>query len=200
MARISHLTFDSKGPRRGLLGWIAGKPERSPLRSSEDGSVPSPAQSQAEASVKASPGPPESSHARSSATSSAGLPATPPENTPASTSDDFPPLNVVRIGDTVQIGRSADEKVEWSNQDFAGLFLRWLTTEYPSSRNGWVAAIDIETEFFSRFQEATGCHYLECGALYQGLGKVTEKRERTYKDGTGKRCSLTEYKVRREAS
>jgi hypothetical protein len=110
-------------------------------------------------------------------------------------------LTVVKIGDTVRIDRPPDEKDEWSNEDFARLFLQWLATEYPACRDGgWVSVPDIDDEFFLRFREAAGCPYLECGALYQGLSKVTQKRERTYKDGTGKRCSMTEYKVPKAAA
>ena len=90
--------------------------------------------------------------------------------------------------------------IEWTNADFAGLFLRWIAQEYPACRNGWVSVFDIETEFFPRFQEAAGCHYLECGALYRGLGAVTQKRDRRYTEYSGKRHSMTEYKVARAAA
>jgi hypothetical protein len=63
-----------------------------------------------------------------------------------------------------------------------------------------VSAWDIEEEFFPRFQEAAECFYLECGALYRGLGKVAKKRDRTYTNRVGKRCSMTEYKVPKAAS
>ena len=115
-------------------------------------------------------------------------------------SDSLPRLTVYRIGDTVRIDRPPDEMVEWTNESFASLFILWLATEYPTTRNGWVCAFDIETEFFDRFQEAAGCSYLECGALYRGLGKVTKKRERTYTQHDGKRCSMTEYKIAIPAS
>lgn len=85
--------------------------------------------------------------------------------------------------------------VEWTNADFAHLFLHWLAREYPAYRNGWVSAFDIETEFFERFQEAAHCYYLECGALYRGLGAVTKKRDRRFTEYSGRRCSMTEYLV-----
>jgi hypothetical protein len=209
MTRISHEIFDNKGGKRRLLGWLTGEPVKpspgSSANGSTDGSAGSPAPLQAETSLKSS----EETAAGSSATSSASSPASSPESTPANGSDSspdgfhdgFPPLIVVRIGDTVRINRPPDRKFEWSNEDFACLFLRWLATEYPACRNGgWVSVPDIDDEFFVRFQEAAGCHYLEYGALYQGLGKVTQKRERQYKDCAGKRCSMTEYKVPRAAS
>ena len=70
-------------------------------------------------------------------------------------------MTVSRIGDTVRIDRPPGEMVEWTNVDFAGLFLRWVARKYPACRNGWVSVFDIETEFFPRFQEAAGCRYLE---------------------------------------
>ena len=167
--------------------------------------------SSANGSVKASAGPSLTTSAeaseRSSASSPAGSPAdTPdgsPENTPAngseSTADSFPPLSFVRIRDTVRIARPPEERLEWTNQDFARLFLWWLATE-PAFGNAWVSVHDIETELFPRFQADSGCHYLEVGALYRGLGKVTQKRERTYTEYSGKRCSMTEYKVPKSAS
>jgi hypothetical protein len=85
--------------------------------------------------------------------------------------------------------------IEWTNPNFARRFLLWLATEYPDCRNGWVSVLDIETEFFPRFQVAAGCHYLACGALFRGLGKVTQKREHTYTEFSGRRCSMTEYRV-----
>jgi hypothetical protein len=156
--------------------------------------------------VKASAGPSLTTSAeaseRSSASSPAGSPAdTPngsPENTPAngsdSTPDSFPPLNFIRIGDTVRVARPPEERLEWTNQDFARLFLWWLATE-PTCRNGWVSVPDIDDDFFARFQADAGCHCLGVGALYRGLGAVTQKRERNYTDFTGKRCSMTEYLV-----
>jgi hypothetical protein len=54
---------------------------------------------------------------------------------------------------------------------------------------------DLETEFFDRFRDAAGCTALEDGALIRGLGKVTTKREKTYRSGAGERYTLTEYKV-----
>ena len=122
-----------------------------------------------------------------------------PANGSENTSDDFPPLSFVRIGDTVRIARPPDERLEWTNQDFAHLFLWWLATE-PVFRNAWVSVHDIETELFPRFQDDASCLNLEVGALFRGLGKVTQKRDRTYTDWTGKRCSMTEYKVPKVAS
>jgi hypothetical protein len=81
------------------------------------------------------------------------------------------------------------------------LFLQWLAGTYPACHNGgWVSVPDIDDEFFVRFQEAAECHALERGALFQGLGKVTQKRERAYKNGAGMRCSMTEYKVSKTAA
>jgi hypothetical protein len=191
MARISHAMFDNKAGRAVRTGLaLLGVATETPAKATDD------------ASVKASAGPPletsAEASARSPASSPAGSPDSSPENTPAngseSTSDDFPPLTVSRIGDTVRVVRPPDEMVEWTNQDFAQLFLRWLATE-PACRNGWVSVLDIETEFFPRFQADAGCHHLGVGALYRGLGKVTKKRERTYTEYSGKRCSMTEYKV-----
>ena len=109
-------------------------------------------------------------------------------------SGDFAPLTVVRIGDTVRIDRPLGARFEWTNADFARLFLLWLAGEYPACRNAWISVHDIEDEFSIRFIEAAECHSLQLGALLRGLGKVTLKRERTYTDWTGKRCSMTEYK------
>jgi hypothetical protein len=62
-----------------------------------------------------------------------------------------------------------------------------------------VSALDIETEF-SQVPVDTGCNFLEAGALLRGLGEVTQKREHRYADCTGKRRSLTEYRVPKVAS
>jgi len=90
--------------------------------------------------------------------------------------------------------------IEWTNLDFADLFLQWIAREYPACGNGWVSVLDIETEFFPRFQEAARCHHLGSGALYRGLSAVTEKRERRFTEFSGRRCSMTEYKVPKSAS
>jgi hypothetical protein len=58
-----------------------------------------------------------------------------------------------------------------------------------------VSVLDIETDFFPRFQDAAGCRYLEYGTLYRGLSECTEKRERRYTGFSGKRHSMTEYLV-----
>src|SRR5262245_27962417 len=158
MSRHSHEIFDNKASKRGLLGWLTGEPERS----SVNGSVGSPALLQPATSLKTSEATPARSPVTSPATSPVSSPAGPPENTPANGSDGFPPLSVVRIGNTVRIDRSLDEKVEWSNEDFACWFLLWLATEFPACQNcGWVSVPDIDDEFFVRFQEDAGCPYLE---------------------------------------
>jgi hypothetical protein len=209
MTRISHEIFDNKGGKRGLLAWLAGEPVKPSAKTSGNGSVDgsagSPAPLQAETSLKSSEetaaGSPATSSVSPPVSSSESLPANGSDSSPDSFQDGFPPLTVIKIGDTVRIDRPLAERVEWTNEDFARVFLWWLATEYPACRNGgWVSVPDIDDEFFVRFQEAAGCHYLEYGALYQGLGKVTQKRERQYKDCFGKRCSMTEYKVPRAAS
>jgi hypothetical protein len=115
-------------------------------------------------------------------------------------SDGFAPLTVVRIRDTVRIDRPLSEKVEWTNADFGHLFLLWIAGEYPACRNAWVNVNDIEDEFYVRFIEAAGYRNLQLGALLRGLGEVTAKRERSCTDFTGKRRSVTEYKVPKAAS
>jgi hypothetical protein len=184
--------------------WLGGSPAKASANGSVKGSPGSLERSQSgqpvEVSLDTSAATATGSPARSPASSPAGSPDGSPANGSVKNSDDLPPLTICRIGDTVRIDRPPDEKIEWTNQDFARLFLLWLATEYPSTQNGWVSVLDIETEFFDRFQEADGCHYLACGALYRGLGKVTKKRERTYTDYNGKRCSMTEYKVPKAAS
>jgi hypothetical protein len=84
---------------------------------------------------------------------------------------------------------------EWSNDDFATLFLRWLSKSYPKTRGKWVCVPDIEKHLLERFRAATGCIHLQLGALERGLGAITEKREMAYLDATGRRCTMTEYLV-----
>ena len=178
MARISHMTFDSKGPRRGLLGWIAGKPAKASVQASEDGSATTPAEPPLQASAE----PPASS----------------PSSSPADGSDDFPPLNLLKIGDTIQIDRSPDEQDEWTGEDFAGLFLRWITHTFPATEGNWVSSYDLEFEYFDRFLAAEGCPHLEFGTLARGLTKLlgrARKRERRCMYGTGKPYWKTEYKI-----
>jgi hypothetical protein len=127
----------------------------------------------------------------------------PPASSPAEAADEFPPLKVVIVGDTAQVDRSPLEKDEWTSEDFARLFILWLTHEVPETRGKWVSALDIETEYFERFQVAAECYYLEVGSLLRGLGRhlgKAGKRDRTYTDATGKRREKAEYKIPKVAA
>ena len=125
----------------GLSDWLPGLS----VKSSANGSVKPSAGPSLATSAEAS----ERSPASPPAASPADAPDGSPENTPANgsgnASDGFPPLTFVRIGDTVRVARPPEERLEWTNEDFARLFLWWLATE-PVCRNGWVSVHDIETE------------------------------------------------------
>jgi hypothetical protein len=86
-------------------------------------------------------------------------------------------------------------KTEWSQEDFARVFLSWLVMADPNYRNGWVWFPDIRKHLFKRFKAEAGCRYLQLGALVLGLGSVTLKREMAYADITGRRWTATEYWV-----
>src|SRR5687767_5958875 len=116
MPRISHQVFDSKGPKRGLLqraaqavGWSDGA--NGSAQAPEEAPASTPAVFQAEPPPNGTDEPPAAS----------------PSSSPAECPEDFPPLTLIKIGDTVQIDSSPDEKDEWTSEDFARLFLIWLT-------------------------------------------------------------------------
>jgi hypothetical protein len=105
-------------------------------------------------------------------------------------------LTIVTDGRSARVLREYDDgTVEWTPADFARCFLWWLATEYTNCAGRNVSIADIEDEFFPRFQTAAGCQSLQLGTLLRGLGEVTKKGERRYTDHTGKRCSMTEYRV-----
>jgi hypothetical protein len=167
--------------------WFAG----SSVKTSAGGSAGTPERSQVETVAKSSESTPERSSVSSSATSPAG--------STESYSGVLPPLDVVKIGDTVRVDRPIDEAVEWNNAMFARLFLEWLVGE-PIFCGAWVSAYDIDTELLPRFQLAADCPHLEAGALRRGLAEVTAKRERATTDRSGKRISMTEYLIPKPAA
>lgn len=103
-----------------------------------------------------------------------------------------PPLTTTRIGDSVRV---VNGKTDWSQEDFAEVFLSWLVMTDPNYRNGWVWVPDIRKHLFKRFRAEAGCKHLKFGALVRGLGGVTQKREVTHTDITGQRRTTTEYWV-----
>jgi hypothetical protein len=104
----------------------------------------------------------------------------------------LPPLVTSRIGDSVRV---VNGKTEWSQEDFAAVFLARLVMCDPNYRNGWVWFPDIRKHLFKRFKAEAGCRYLKLGALVRGLGNVTQRREVTHTDITGRRRTTTEYWV-----
>jgi hypothetical protein len=100
------------------------------------------------------------------------------------------PLPTVRTGDK---SRVINGHVEWSQEDFARAFLRWLAEAQPDDWGTWVWFPDVEKHYFPRFKAATGARYLRLGALIRGLRAVTRHRPMQYVDGTGKRRGTTEY-------
>jgi hypothetical protein len=113
-----------------------------------------------------------------------------PESMPAKS----PPLTTTRIGDSVRV---VNGKAEWSPEDFARVFLSWLVMTDPNYCDGWVWFPDIRKHLFKRFKVDAGCRYLKLGTLARGLGGVTQKREVTHVDITGRRRTTTEYWVPR---
>jgi hypothetical protein len=98
-----------------------------------------------------------------------------------------------RIGDNSV--RVVNGKINWSNDDFATMFLDWLVATDPNYRSGWVWLPDIEKHLFKRFKAETGCKHLKLGALIRGLASVTGRREADYTDHTGRRRTTVEYWV-----
>jgi hypothetical protein len=217
MARISHLTFDSKGPRRGLvqrarqaLGWPDGpegvkgsaqasdvEPSEAPPTSSETTSASSPAPTPAPTSAPQ----PASSPAGPSSSSPASTPANGSANTPADGSDDFPPIEIVTNGRTAWVKNGV---VLSTPADIARVFLLWVAETYPECAGKTINASDIEHHFFPRFKVAIDCPNLPLGTLQRGLtdlsdyDDITEKVEERYKDWRdGKRRSRTTYLVPR---
>jgi hypothetical protein len=108
-------------------------------------------------------------------------------------SDGFHPLTIVKNGCSARVKREGGEYLDWTPQDFACMFLLWVADEYPDCVGRNISLPDVETEFFPRFQAATGCHNLQVGTLQRGLREVKETAY--YTDRTGKRCSVTVYWV-----
>lgn len=175
------------------LNWQKPWPEwlrRSPPRSSANGSAGSPEQRTAETAQGSAADTPTSSPARSPAAST--------PNSTANGSDGFPPLTVVRTGQSVWIKKAPGYNIHWTNRDFALEFLYWLVTEYPECRDGWVNVPDLEQDFFERFRDAAGCTHVEDGALFRGLTEVLGrkgKRDQPYRNALGERYWMVEYKV-----
>ena len=128
-------------------------------------------------------------------------PETVPETIPETTRDfapeivlDLTPLTILTDGDAAMVATGLGYR-EWTNQDFAREFLRWVAREYPDCVGRKISAGDIEVYFLPRFQTRTGRIHLALGSLLRGLGKVTEKTERSYMDWTGAQRELVEYRV-----
>ena len=107
---------------------------------------------------------------------------------------DLGPLTILTNGDAAMVATGLGYR-EWTNQDFAREFLHWVAREYPDCAGRKIAAGDIEVHFLPRFQTRTGRIHLALGSLLRGLGKVTEKTERSYMDWTGAQRELVEYRV-----
>jgi hypothetical protein len=107
---------------------------------------------------------------------------------------DLVPLTILTNGDTAMVANGLGNR-EWTNEDFAREFLLWVAREYPPCAGKKISVGDIDTFFLPRFQIKTGRIHLALGALLRGLGKVTEKIERTYTDWSGLQRELVEYRV-----
>ena len=109
---------------------------------------------------------------------------------------DLGPLTILTNSESAMVATGWGNR-EWTNELFARSFLRWIAREYPDCAGKKISASDIETYLLPRFQAATGCVHLALGSLLRGLGKVTEKTERSYMDWTGAQRELVEYRVPR---
>lgn len=139
--------------------------------------------------------------ATSPATDPSPTPSTPrqfaPETVPEIVPEtvlDLVPLTILTDGDAAMVATGLGYR-EWTNQDFAREFLHWVAREYPDCAGRKIAAGDIEVHFLPRFKTRTGRIHLALGSLLRGLGKVTEKTERSYMDWTGAQRELVEYRV-----
>jgi hypothetical protein len=104
------------------------------------------------------------------------------------------PLTILTDGDAAMVATGLGYR-EWTNQDFAREFLHWVAREYPDCAGRKISACDIEVHFLPRFRMCTCRIHLALGSLLRGLGKVTEKTERSYMDWTGAQRELVEYRV-----
>jgi hypothetical protein len=94
------------------------------------------------------------------------------------------------------VWRDGDEPRERTPEGFARDFMAWMIDGCGVTAGRYASVPDIEREFLPRFRVAVGCPYLSLGTLLRGLRNVTTKRERSYFDVKGKRCSLMEYQIK----
>ena len=173
---------------------VQSDPERLPRLNWRERVFGSPARP----SGNGSAGPPAATVLESPAATPPSSPTRSPANSTEDGSNSFPPLTIVRTGQSVWVKRAPGDKLHWTNRDFALEFLCWLVAEYPDCRDGWVNVPDLEQDFFDRFREAVGCSLVEDGALFRGLTEVLGrqgKRDQAYRSALGERCWVTEYRV-----
>jgi hypothetical protein len=189
-------------------GWRRNATKPTPVKSSDDGSLKSPDTEPVESSVV----PLRRLHEElSGAPGQGNIPDNNPGNNPRNnpeTVQEFTPdfdlkfdqglgrLTIITIGDAAWVANGFGNR-EWTNEDFAREFLRWIAREYPDCAGRKIVANDIEVSFLPRFQAATGCVHLALGSLLRGLSNVTQKTERSYTDWTGLQRTTMEYRVPR---
>lgn len=128
----------------------------------------------------------------------AGQPAS--ETIPASVRDfateialDLVPLTILPNGQSTMVATGFGNR-EWTNQDFAHEYLRWVARVYADCAGRKISS-NIEVHFLPRFRASTGRIHLAFGSLLRWLAKVTEKEERSYTDWTGLQREMLEYWV-----